>query len=59
MHKMTLGAVAVAFSVLAAPVAHAQMKVTSAEIKNGATIQNEQVFKGFGCTGDNVSPSLS
>jgi len=59
MHKMTLGAVAVAFSVLAAPVAHAQMKVTSAEIKNGATIQNEQVFKGFGCTGDNISPSLS
>jgi len=59
MHKMTLGAVAVAFSVLAAPVAHAQMKVTSAEIKNGATIQNEQVFKGFGCTGDNISPSLN
>jgi Raf kinase inhibitor-like YbhB/YbcL family protein len=59
MHKLTLGAVAVAFSMLAAPLAHAQMKVTSAEVKNGATIKNEQVFKGFGCTGDNISPSLS
>jgi len=59
MQKLALGAVAVAFSVAAAPAAHAQMKLTSAEIKNGGTIQNEQVFKGFGCTGDNISPSLS
>jgi Raf kinase inhibitor-like YbhB/YbcL family protein len=35
------------------------MKLTSAEIKDGATIANEQVFKGFGCTGSNISPSLT
>ena len=35
------------------------MEVTSAEVHKGATIKNEQVFKGFGCTGDNISPSLS
>jgi Raf kinase inhibitor-like YbhB/YbcL family protein len=37
----------------------AGMKLTSAEIKDGATIANEQVFKGFGCAGSNISPSLS
>jgi len=30
----------------------------SAEIKPGATIAKAQVFKGFGCEGGNVSPSL-
>jgi Raf kinase inhibitor-like YbhB/YbcL family protein len=60
MHnKLGLGAAAIAFGMLAAPVAHAKMQLTSAEVKNGATIKNEQVFKGFGCTGDNISPSLS
>ena len=28
------------------------MKLTSAEVRNGAAIKNEQVFKGFGCTGN-------
>jgi hypothetical protein len=31
----------------------------SAEIKPGSTIAEAQVFKGFGCDGGNVSPSLS
>lgn len=31
----------------------------SAEIKPGATIANAQVFNGFGCTGENISPSLA
>src|ERR1700722_15860546 len=35
------------------------MTLTSPDIKEGATIANEQVFKGFGCTGDNLSPALS
>jgi Raf kinase inhibitor-like YbhB/YbcL family protein len=35
------------------------MSVTSPDIKEGATMANEQVFKGFGCTGGNVSPALS
>ena len=60
MHKVALGAVALAFSVLAAPAAFAAgMKLTSAEITNGATIKNAQVFNSFTCTGDNISPSLS
>ena len=35
------------------------LTVTSADIKEGATIAGEQVFKGFGCNGNNVSPALS
>lgn len=31
----------------------------SAQIAPGATITEAQVFKGFGCSGGNVSPSLS
>jgi phosphatidylethanolamine-binding protein (PEBP) family uncharacterized protein len=58
MHKMTLGAVAVAFSVLAAPVAHAQMKVTSDEIKLGAVGPKNMEANVFGCDGGNISPSL-
>ena len=29
------------------------MALTSADLKEGATIANEQVFNGFGCTGGN------
>ncbi len=35
------------------------MTVTSADIKPGAKIADEQVFNSFGCTGQNVSPALS
>ena len=60
MHKVALGAVVVAFGALSASGAYAEsMEVTGAEVHKGATIKNEQVFKGFGCTGDNISPSLS
>jgi len=31
----------------------------SSDIKPGATIKNEQVFAGFGCSGGNVSPALA
>jgi Raf kinase inhibitor-like YbhB/YbcL family protein len=34
------------------------LSLTSAEVKEGATIADEQVFNGFGCTGGNVSPTL-
>jgi Raf kinase inhibitor-like YbhB/YbcL family protein len=51
---------ALGVSALGAGAANAQsMTLTSADIKEGATIANEQVFKGFGCTGGNVSPALS
>jgi Raf kinase inhibitor-like YbhB/YbcL family protein len=60
MTKLTIWFAALALSSLGASGANAQsMTLTSAEIKEGATIANEQVFKGFGCTGSNISPSLS
>lgn len=39
--------------------AAADFKLSSAEVKAGGTLTAEQVFNGFGCTGGNVSPSLS
>src|SRR5882724_5138363 len=60
MTKLTIWLVAFGVSAMGASVANAQnLGLTSAEIKDGATIANEQVFKGFGCTGGNVSPALS
>lgn len=35
------------------------MTLTSTDIKEGATIADEQLLNGFGCTGRNVSPQLS
>lgn len=37
----------------------ADFKLTSAEVKPNGTLDSAQVFNGFGCTGGNVSPSLS
>jgi Raf kinase inhibitor-like YbhB/YbcL family protein len=43
-----------------ASAANAQsMTLSSADLKEGATLGNEQVFKGFGCTGSNISPALN
>jgi Raf kinase inhibitor-like YbhB/YbcL family protein len=51
---------ALGLSLTGAGAANAQtMTLTSADIKEGATIANEQVFKGFGCNGGNVSPALN
>ncbi len=33
--------------------------LTSQDISEGGTIQNEQVFNSFGCTGQNISPRLA
>ncbi len=33
-------------------------KLSSADIKAGAPISEEQVFAGFGCSGKNISPAL-
>jgi Raf kinase inhibitor-like YbhB/YbcL family protein len=47
-------------SALGASAAHAQsLTLTSPDIKEGGAIANEQLVKGFGCTGDNISPALS
>jgi Raf kinase inhibitor-like YbhB/YbcL family protein len=58
MLKRSLAAVVFGVSILAAPVAHAQMSVTSAEIAEGSVAKMEQVANVFGCKGDNISPSV-
>ncbi|EPQ7637073.1 Raf kinase inhibitor-like protein YbcL, partial [Escherichia albertii] len=44
----------ITFSAQAAP-----FQVTSSEIKNGESLAKAHVFSGFGCEGENISPSLS
>jgi hypothetical protein len=53
-------AIAASFGLLGAGVAiAADFSLTSPDIKPGDKMANEQVFKGFGCAGDNVSPALA
>src|ERR1700761_3596600 len=60
MKNWSVWMAALGLSALGATAAHAQsMTLTSTDIKEGGTIANEQVFKGFGCTGGNLSPQLS
>ena len=33
-------------------------KLTSDELKNNMELPNDQVYKGYGCNGGNVSPAL-
>jgi Raf kinase inhibitor-like YbhB/YbcL family protein len=39
--------------------AQGAFRLTSTDVAAGAAIKNEQVFNGFGCSGQNVSPALS
>jgi Raf kinase inhibitor-like YbhB/YbcL family protein len=39
--------------------AQGAFRMTSADAPEGSTIKMEQVFNGFGCTGQNVSPALA
>jgi Raf kinase inhibitor-like YbhB/YbcL family protein len=41
------------------PAAAFAFSLESADVKPGATIANEHVYKGFGCSGGNVSPALA
>jgi Raf kinase inhibitor-like YbhB/YbcL family protein len=60
MAKLSVWIAAFGVAALAAGGADAKgMKLTSPQIKQGGKIANEQVFKGFGCTGENISPALS
>src|ERR1700676_533166 len=60
MTKMALWIAAVSISALGSGAAYAQsMTLTSSDITEGGTIVNEQVLKGFGCNGRNVSPALT
>jgi Raf kinase inhibitor-like YbhB/YbcL family protein len=60
MAKLAIRIAALGLSLLSASAADAQsMTLTSADLKEGATISNEQVLKGPGCNGGNLSPALS
>ncbi|BDA77374.1 kinase inhibitor [Leptospira kobayashii] len=37
----------------------ADIKLTSNAIKEGSNLTNAQVFNGFGCSGENISPDLN
>ncbi len=59
MKGFAIGGLVAAAALFATEAAHAGgMTLSSPDIKNGGTIKNEQVFKGFGCTGENISPAL-
>ncbi|HEY6896448.1 MAG TPA: YbhB/YbcL family Raf kinase inhibitor-like protein [Rhodocyclaceae bacterium] len=34
-------------------------EISSPDVAQGKTLANAQVFKGFGCTGDNLSPEIN
>ncbi len=52
------GGLAFAILLLAGSVFAADLKITSDSIKEGGLITNTNVFSGFGCSGENVSPDL-
>lgn len=54
-------ALSVASLLLASTTAFAQgaFRLTSGEVAEGGTIKVDQTFNGFGCSGANISPSLS
>jgi phosphatidylethanolamine-binding protein (PEBP) family uncharacterized protein len=54
--KLFLVVVALCFSATVALAGN--FKLTSQTITSGATLTEEQVFDGFGCTGKNQSPAL-
>jgi Raf kinase inhibitor-like YbhB/YbcL family protein len=35
------------------------LSLTSPDVKDGGTMSNKQVYKGFGCSGENISPALA
>lgn len=52
-------AVALALAGAAATVQAEDFRLTSPDFKPGARLAQEQVFRGFGCEGGNVSPALA
>ena len=60
MDRSTLAAL-LSLCLLGAGAAHAagKMSLTSPQIKNKGTLAMEQVYKGFGCSGENISPELN
>jgi Raf kinase inhibitor-like YbhB/YbcL family protein len=52
-------AVAIVAALATGAGAQGTFKLTSKEIPANSTIANAQVFNGFGCSGQNISPSLA
>jgi Raf kinase inhibitor-like YbhB/YbcL family protein len=60
MARLAIRIAAIVPSLLGAGAADAQaMSLSSADLKEGATISNEQILNGYGCNGGNLSPALS
>jgi len=59
MFKFTKSMVVAGALVFSGAVQAADFTLSSSEIGEGKALSNAQVFGGFGCKGDNVSPSLS
>ncbi|MEO9190320.1 MAG: YbhB/YbcL family Raf kinase inhibitor-like protein [Acetobacteraceae bacterium] len=56
----TIAGAALALGVLAAGAANAQgFAVTSPDVTEGGTIKSQNLFNGFGCKGNDVSPALN
>ena len=50
---------AMLLSALSLQATAAEFKLSSTDIEPGATLTDNQLFNGFGCTGQNISPALS
>ncbi|EPG75624.1 Raf-like protein [Leptospira fainei serovar Hurstbridge str. BUT 6] len=56
--RFNIKVAALLFALSASSAFASDLKVSSSSIKEGGVITNAQVFNGFGCSGDNVSPDL-
>jgi Raf kinase inhibitor-like YbhB/YbcL family protein len=60
MNKVAASVLAIVASTLATGAASAaEFALKSSDVAPNATLTQEQVFNGFGCTGKNISPALS
>ncbi len=58
MRFLCLGAAAIAATFVVHPVTAASLTLNSADFKNDQTMPKALSYRGYGCTGDNVSPEL-
>src|SRR5215472_13336211 len=56
---LVLGAALIAGMLAPAAARAGSMTLSSPDVADGTTVKDEQVYKGFGCTGQNISPELS
>jgi Raf kinase inhibitor-like YbhB/YbcL family protein len=59
MRNGSIGAFVVSAMVAAGAANAQQFRLTSPDVTDGATMKAEEVYKGFGCTGGNISPALN